>query len=165
MSNLLANSNARPSDQRWDAFVASLHLVWQYAPDISFEGQMNLAGRVVLVVHSDLHENARLAMQLSKVGLRVFSALDLPQAYDRLVDEEIDIVLLFFQGDDENAKNFCAAIQDEVHLQHVKLIALGDLVSSEAIWEWRRAGARYFVRVPVDPYVLFALMAASLDRD
>lgn len=165
MSNYVANLSSLPNDQRWDAFVASLHRVWQYAPDVSFEGQMNLAGRVVLVIQRDDMESGKLAMQLSKVGLRAYSAQSLTEAYHRVSENEIDVILLFVDSDEASCRAFCEAIHDDCELNATRIIALGESISNEAIWDWRKSGAKFFLRIPYDPYVLLTLMAAALDRD
>ncbi len=158
------SSISQPSDQQWDAFVASLHRVWEFAPDFSLEGHLSLAGRSVLVFDSDPHQNSKLSDQFTNVGLQARLATTVVQAFDLLKENEFDLVIILVRNAYTGGAQVCEFVSDSSYHANVAVLVLSDEESAEAIWRWRKLGAKYFLRLPYDPYVLLTLMAASVDQ-
>lgn len=153
-----------PSDQQWDAFVASLHRVWEFAPDFSLEGHLSLAGRSVLVFDSDSHQNSKLSDQFTNVGLHARLATTVVQAIELLNENEFDLAIILDRTVNAGGAQVCEFVADSSNHANVAVLVLSNEESAEAIWRWRKLGAKYFLRLPYDPYVLLTLMAASVEQ-
>jgi DNA-binding response OmpR family regulator len=158
------NTISQPSDQQWDAFVASLHRVWEFAPDFSLEGHLSLAGRTVLVFDSDPRQNSNLSDQFTNVGLQARSATTYSHALGLLKKNEFDIVIIVDRQQNHEGTQVCEFVADSERHAHVAVLVLSNEDSADAIWRWRKLGAKYFLRLPYDPYVLLTLMAASVEQ-
>jgi DNA-binding response OmpR family regulator len=154
-----------PSDQQWDDFVASLHRVWEFAPDFSLEGHLSLAGRSVLVFDEDSQCNRNLADQFMNVGLQARSAIDIQQAFDLLDCCNFDLIVILDRAATTKSKQVCEYVSDSPLHSNCSVLILSHADSAEAIWNWRKLGAKYFLRIPYDPYVLLTLMAASVEQN
>ena len=165
MSHSHSSAISLPSDQQWDAFVASLHRVWEFAPDFSLEGHLSLAGRSVLVFDEDQQCNQNLADQFINVGIQARSAIDIQQAFDLLKGYSFDLVVILERASTSQGKQVCEYVSDSPLHTDITVLILSNADSSEAIWNWRKLGAKYFLRIPYDPYVLLTLMAASVEQN
>jgi len=155
-------SNAA-SELNWDAFVASLYRVWEFAPDFSPNGPVNFSGRRVLVVDRDSDHNSQLGERLKRIGSSAISVMTIRMAIRELEKHSIDLIVLATDFPDEDALQFCRAVCDATSTMNVPIIMLSDDDRSEMVWSARRAGAAFYLRKPYDPYVLLALMSAALD--
>jgi DNA-binding response OmpR family regulator len=151
------------SDQRWDAFIASLHRVWEFAPDFSLEGHLRLAGRQVLVVDANRLRNQRLVAQLARIGLEATAAEHPRLAWRCLDGLRFDLMVLVADDGAVEAMNFCRGVADDPRHVRLAVIVIGENATHDTIWEWRRAGAKFYLTDPYDPYVLLTLMAAIID--
>jgi CheY-like chemotaxis protein len=159
------NLKRHPSDQRWDAFIASLHRVWEYAPDVSLDGQLRLSGSRVLIHDQQPARRACLAEQLVRVGLAATSAGSAEETRMQLEDHHQELLLMVVDGENQEDLQLCQEIADAGYSKLQAIIAIGTTTDRDSIWRWRRAGARYFLTDPYDPYVLLTLMTSAIAID
>ncbi len=163
MSTFHSKPTHAASELNWDAFVASLHRVWEYAPDFSPTGPVNLSGRRVLVVDRDSDHNEQLGERLKRIGSSAILVKTIRMAMCELEKHSIDLIVLATDFPEEDALKFCRSVCDATSTMNVPIIMLSDDNRSEMIWSARRAGAAFYLRKPYDPYVLLALMSAALE--
>jgi DNA-binding response OmpR family regulator len=163
MSTFSAKPNNDRSELDWDAFVASLHRVWEYAPDFSPTGPVNLSGRKFLVVDHDAEHNTQLAERLKRIGSSPIVVVTIGLAVRELEQHKIDLVVLAMNFLNDDALQFCRTLSDTAATMNIPVIMLSEDDRPEMIWAARRAGATFYLRKPYDPYVLLALMSAALE--
>ncbi len=163
MSTFHSKPTGETSELNWDAFVASLHRVWEYAPDFSPTGPVNLSGRKVLVVDRDVDHNVQLGDRLKRIGSSAISVMTISMAFRELDRHTIDLIVLATDFPDEDALQFCRAVCDASATMNVPIIILSEAEHPDMVWSARRAGAAFYLRKPYDPYVLLALMSAALE--
>ena len=162
MSPFQTNSSSN-SDLKWDAFVASLHRVWEYAPDFSPTGPLSLTGRKILVVDVDSEHNFQLGEQLTRIGTSMTMVESFDQAFNVLDQQSIDTIFLGANLLDEAACEFCRSLCDSPSTMNIPIIVLTNDDREIKVWQARRAGAKFYLRKPCDPYVLLTLIAATLE--
>ncbi|MDZ4848153.1 MAG: response regulator [Pirellulaceae bacterium] len=163
MSTHTSQFSNSPSDHHWDAFVASLHRVWEYAPDFSPTGPTNLSGRIVLLIDQDAAHNEQLCDHLKRLGAAAIAAGTLEDGLRELTHHSIELIVLGTNFGDETALRFCREVCDASRTMHIPIIVLADDASPEMVWQARREGAKFYLRKPYDPYVLLTLMSAALE--
>jgi DNA-binding response OmpR family regulator len=162
MTSLYTNSSNN-RDLKWDEFVASLYRVWEYAPDFSPTGPSTLTGRRVLVVDVDTEHNQQVGEALTRIGTSKTMVESFEQAFHELGKQSFDIVICGTQLFDEDACEFCQSVCDSLSTLSIPIILLMNDDRPEMIWQARRAGAKFCLRKPCDPYVLLTLMSAALE--
>ncbi len=162
MSPFYTNSSSN-SDLQWDAFVTSLHRVWEYAPDFSPAGPLSLTGRKILVVDVDSEHNHQLGERLTRIGTSMTMVESFDQAFYELDQQSIDIVILGANLLDDAGCEFCRSVCDSPLTMNIPIIVLTNDDRQEKVWHARRAGAKFYLRKPCDPYVLMTIMSASLE--
>ncbi len=165
MKEFQSSSISHPNDRQWDDFIASLHGVWEFAPDLSLDGQIGLSGREVLIVGEETFESRRLTNLLEGVGLLPVKAADEEAAETALRSKHYDIIILMVAGISEKSLSCCEAIADSKAGATTSVIVVSDDGATDSIQRWRRAGARYCLRNPVDPYVLVNLIASAVEQN
>jgi len=147
----------------WDTFVASLHRVWEYAPDFSPTGPISLTGRNVLLVDGDTVDREQLCDQLNRMGSSVTMIDSIEQANLKVGQQIIDIVVLGSDSVNEETFEFCRFICDTPSTMNVPIIILTNDGRPEMVRQARRAGAKFYLRKPYDPYVLLTLLSVALE--
>ena len=102
MSPFHANSSGN-HDLKWDAFIESMHRVWEYAPDFTPIGPLSLTRRKVLVVDVDTAHNDQLDERLTRIGTSMTMVESFERAFDELSEQSIDLVILGADLVDEDA--------------------------------------------------------------
>lgn len=156
------NTSDENRDLVWDAFIASLHRVWEYAPEFSPTAAVNLSGRNVLVVDEDQLQNSILCTRLERLGLRPFSVDSLVIATDILEDKSFDLLVMDLGKDPENAIRFCRSVGDENNTMQLPIIIVSEEATNDLVQRCRNAGARFYLRKPYDPYVLLTIIVSAL---
>ncbi len=156
------NTSDENRDLVWDAFIASLHRVWEYAPEFSPSAAVNLSGRNVLVVDNDPQQNSLLCTRLERLGLRPFSIDSILVAKDLLEDKAFDLLVLDIGDDPETVIRFCREISDDAKTMQLPIIMVSEEATSDLVQQCRNAGARFYLRKPYDPYVLLTIMVSAL---
>jgi DNA-binding response OmpR family regulator len=163
MSTSSSKPNSETSELDWDAFVASLHRVWEYAPDFSPTGPVNLSGRTFLLVDPDASHNVQLAERLLRIGSSAIVVLTISKAIQELDQHKVDLVLLAMDFPNDDALQFCRNLSDANATMNTPVIMLSEDNHPGMVWAARRAGAKFYLRKPYDPYVLLALMSTALE--
>ncbi len=163
MSTFSSKPNNDTSELDWDAFVASLHRVWEYAPDFSPTGHVNLSGRKFLVVDPDSAHNTQLAERLKRIGSSPIAVVSIGMAIHELEQHHIDLIVLAMDFPNDDALLFCRTLCDATATMNVPVIMVSEDDHPGMVWAARRSGARFYLRKPYDPYVLLALMSTALE--
>lgn len=162
----MATVHSKPSsisDHTWDAFVASLHRVWEYAPDFSPNGPINLSCRTILVVDSKLVHNDQISERLKRLGSLTISVDSIHDAYKSIEVQNFDMVVISTDLLDEDAIHFIQTVCDTSSTLNMPIIMLTNDERPEMVWKARKAGVKFYLRKPYDPYVLLTLISAALE--
>ncbi len=157
------SKSSSSSDLIWDTFVASLHRVWEYAPDFSPTGPISLSGRHVFIIDGGIAEKEQLGDQLKRVGFTVTMIDSIEPAIRKLSEQIFDLVVIGAESTDEKTLDFCRLICDATSTMNVPIILLTNDDRPEMVRQARLAGAKFYLRKPYDPYVLLTLISVALE--
>jgi DNA-binding response OmpR family regulator len=153
-----------PNDRSWDVFVRSLYAVWEVDPEFTLECRFSLANRRAMLIDSDLSRRLNLKRLLDSTAMisSTFESVEPVEANPLESRVELAIIVVDSSMAMSPIERFCERLADRA--DSPVIIILFDEITPDAIRKWRRLGAGYCLRMPIDPYALLTLITASLRR-